>query len=182
MKAGTATVQLTPVGNPVTSWDMSLDNGGKKGAGQYPEIRVNKGDTKEVTYSIVQPTPPAAQISWAENAFCAVPGTKKPKANQYCDNKVFSWKIKDGNLVVNDNNSHSGQMDYYYVVNFDNNVVSLDPIYNNGGTSKGFAYYSSTELGGIVLALAFIALIAWSIIRARAGRGVANTNERIRDE
>ncbi|HYX45642.1 MAG TPA: hypothetical protein VE820_02300, partial [Sphingomicrobium sp.] len=92
-----------------------------------------------------------------------------PQSNQYCNNTVFDWKIKQGNLVVTDHNSDKVQTDYYYVINFDNNVASVDPIYNNGGTSRsGFGLTPSMEFGAIVLAVAIGVLAVWQIMKARA--------------
>ncbi|HEV8406621.1 MAG TPA: hypothetical protein VGQ34_01705 [Sphingomicrobium sp.] len=167
-------IELTPVGNPVTKWEMSMNGGKKMGPGEYPTANVPHGDTGVMTFTINGG--PNSNVTFAakqtdptniSNPFCAQLGSTKPTA---CGGP-FSYPSGGGTqLVVTDNNNEMSAASYYYVLNF-NGAPQLDPIINNGGNgiyNPGPRFTSTQVIEAVVLILVLIviALFAWRMFRS----------------
>lgn len=158
-------IQLNPVGNPVTKWEMSMNGGKMKGPGDYPTANVNKGSTGVLTFTINGN--PNSNVTFAaaqtdptniNNPFCAQLGSTKPTA---CGGPFTYTGAGTTQLVVTDTNNEVSAASYYYVLNF-NNAPQVDPIINNGG--KGFygpGPRFALEAVVVVLAVILIAFFAW---------------------
>lgn len=175
MNSNPVSIALNPVGNPVTKWEMSLNNGAWKGPGDYPHVNVNAGDTAVITFNIKGN--PNSNVTFAakqpdptsiNNPFCAQAGSTKPTA---CAGP-FSYPSGGGTqLVVTDSNNEVSAASYMYVLNFNPGVPQLDPIINNGGngaygTGPRFSTTQVIEAAVVILVLIVIALFAWRMFRS----------------
>lgn len=171
MKDNPVSIELNPVGNPVTKWEMSMNKGGWKGPGDYPKVTVDHGDTSVITFNIKGN--PNSNITFAakqtdptstSNPFCAQVGSTKPTA---CAGP-FSYPSGGGTqLVVTDANNETSAASYLYVLNF-NGAPQLDPIINNGGNGvfNPGPRFSAFEAVVVILVLIVIALFAWRMFRS----------------
>jgi hypothetical protein len=174
MKVSNFSIELTPVGNPVTKWEMSMNGGSKKGPGDYPPVNVGHKDSGVITFNIQGD--PNSNITFAtkqtdptnvHNPFCAQAGSTKPAA---CGGP-FSYPTGGGTqLVVTDDNNENSAMSYLYVLNF-NGAPQLDPIINNGGNGvyhpgPQFSATYVIEAVVVILVLIVIALFAWRKFRS----------------
>jgi hypothetical protein len=174
MKSQPFSIELIPVGNPVTKWEMSMNGGSKKGPGEYSPVNVGNKDTGVITFNIKGN--PNSNVTFAakqadptnvNNPFCAQAGSTKPTA---CGGP-FSYPTGGGTqLVVTDNNNENTATSYLYVVNF-NGAPQLDPIINNGGNGiyhpgPGFSSTYLIEAAVVILVLIVIALFAWRKFRS----------------
>lgn len=174
MKTNPVSIELNPVGNPVTKWEMSMNKGAWKGPGDYPKVNVDHGDTGVITFNIKGG--PSSNITFAakqtdptsiNNPFCAQVGSTKPTA---CAGP-FSYPNGGGTqLVVTDANNETSAASYMYVLNF-NGAPQLDPIINNGGNGvyNPGPRFSSTyviEAVLVILVLIVIAFFAWRMFRS----------------
>jgi len=170
MTTDNISVELNPVGNPVTKWEMSLNGGKMKGPGEYPPANVKPGDTGVITFTINGN--PNSNVTFAaaqtdptniSNPFCAQLGSTKPTA---CGGPFTYTGAGTTQLVVTDSNNELSAASYYYVLNF-NGAPQLDPIINNGGNgvyNPGPRF--ALEAVVVLLAVVLIAFFAWRKFRS----------------
>lgn len=171
MKDVPFSIELIPVGNPVTKWEMSMNGGSKKDPKNAPPVNVNHGDTGVITFNIKGD--PNSNITFAAkqtdptsitNPFCAQAGSTKPTV---CGGP-FTYPTGGGTqLVVTDANNENSATSYLYVLNF-NGAPQLDPIINNGGNGvyNPGPRFSGFEAVVVILVLIVIALFAWRMFRS----------------
>ena len=141
------------------AWQMEVVGQGQGGPKHYPTINVNKGDQDTVTFNIVKNTPATfaptgtfcAQANVTKPSICGGPFTLAPNAPP-----------SKTRLVIYDANSDPEPLNYVYVLNFNNGVNQLDPIFNNGGNGR-FITSTSTMLiaSAIILALIVGLIFVW---------------------
>jgi hypothetical protein len=162
-------VNLIPVmnGNQFNKWEMSLNKGAPKGPGSYPHIGVPQGPTATITFTIVgnpnstiafAPTvPPPPQPG--SGPIYVQAGNTKPTSGV---DAQFAYTVSpDGKiLTVTDTNQHSGP--YSYVLNFANNIPSVDPIIDNGGPSLSHNDYVWYAAGALVLLV-----VLWLVLKRK---------------
>lgn len=149
-------------------WMMQVDNNAWKGPKQYDAIVVPKGHKDDVTFNVqtkgITFAPKQNNPTLAINPFCAQVTSGKPTK---C---VGPFPYDDPGtaprLVVHDQNSDGKPLDYVYVLNFNNGVSQLDPIFNNGGNGR-FMTSTSTIL---IAAAIILALIVGLIFALRGGK------------
>jgi hypothetical protein len=142
-------------------WQMSVNGGGKKGAGQYPIIKVAHNDASNFTLTITDP----GSITFSANPIYIQKGTAKPTGG--VDSQIKDIQGQGTTvLTFHDSNKDAGKLTY--VLNF-NNAPQLDPIIENGGGGiggGGISDYSIYLLGAAVLAVLAVALIR-RVMRAK---------------
>lgn len=140
-------------------WQMEVKGHGQGGPKHYPPINVNKGDQDTVTFNIVKNTPATfaptgtfcAQANVTKPSICGGPFTLDPHAH--------STKTT---LVIDDANSDPGPLNYVYVLNFNEGVNQLDPIFNNGGKGRSLTSTSTMLIAAAIILAVIVGLIfAW---------------------
>lgn len=154
-------------------WMMQVDNNSWKVPKQYDPIVVPKGHQDKVTFNVLTPgitfATKQSNPTLPSNPFCAQVGTSgKPTK---CVGPFFPYddpSTSPPRLVILDRNSDPAQLNYVFVLNFNNGVKQLDPIFNNGGNGRTGGMTSTSTL--LIAAVVILALIIGLIFAFRGGK------------